>query len=230
MPGRHHHQPHRHGDRLRRLAERCIVSYSDVVSNSCGGSKVISRLWTATDACGNATNALQIITVRDTTRPSITRPADVVLECPADISPAKNGTATGVDACGSVTVTYSDSVSNGCGGTKIISRLWTAVDACGNSTNALQKITVRDTTPPAIVCPASVIAGLPRRYHHREERHRHGPGCLRRRGDHLPIATASAMAAAAARSSPGCGPPPTLAATPPMRCRPLPCRIRLRLL
>ena len=52
----------------------------------------------------------------------MTCPADVVLECPADISTNKNGVATALDACGAVTITYSDSVSNSCGGTKIISR------------------------------------------------------------------------------------------------------------
>ena len=59
------------------------------------------------------------------------------------------GTATAQDACSAVTVTYSDAVTNGCGGAKIIWRLWTATDACGNATNAVQTITVRDTTPPA---------------------------------------------------------------------------------
>ena len=34
-----------------------------------------------------------------------------------------------------VTMTYSDSVSNGCGGTKVICRVWTATDECGNATN-----------------------------------------------------------------------------------------------
>jgi len=47
-------------------------------------------------------------------------------------------------------LTYSDSVSNGCGGTKVVSRTWTATDQCGNSTNRVQTITVRDNAPPTI--------------------------------------------------------------------------------
>ena len=125
------------------------------MTSGCGGTKVISRLWTATDACGNATSRVQTVTVRDTAPPALSVPASVVLECPADLSTAKNGVATAVDTCGSVTVTYSDSVSNSCGGTKVVFRLWTATDACGNATNGLQTITVRDTTPPSLALPAN---------------------------------------------------------------------------
>jgi HYR domain len=138
-----------------------IVRYSDTVSNACGGAKVISRLWTATDACGNATNGVQTLTVRDTTPPALTLPVDVVLECPADTSTNKNGAATALDACGAVAITYSDSVSNSCGGTKTIWRTWRATDACGNSTNGVQTLTVRDTTPPALRLPANLVQECP---------------------------------------------------------------------
>ena len=126
------------------------VTYSDSISNGCGGTKVVSRLWTATDACGNSTNAVQTITVRDTTPPALAVPANAMLECPADTSTNSTGIATALDACGEVLVSYSDVVSNGTGGTKIIARTWTATDACGNSTNGVQTIAVRDTTPPTI--------------------------------------------------------------------------------
>src|SRR5262249_24564707 len=118
--------------------------------NKCGGTKVISRTWTATDACGNRANALQTITVRDITPPIITVPASVTLECGASTSPSATGAATAQDGCSSVTVTYSDSVTNLCGGSKIITRTWTATDACGNSANGVQTISVLDRTPPSI--------------------------------------------------------------------------------
>jgi hypothetical protein len=117
---------------------------------------VINRTWTATDACGNTSTCGQQITVRDTTPPSLTVPADLVLECPAATSTNSTGVATASDACGSVTISYTDSVTNGCNGTKVVSRLWTAADSNGNSTNAVQTITVRDTTPPVVTSPANI--------------------------------------------------------------------------
>ncbi len=137
------------------------ITYSDSVSNSCGGAKVISRTWTATDQCGNSRSALQTITVRDIIPPSITAPTNLTLQCPANTTPSATGTATGTDGCGSVTISFSDSVSNNCGGTKVISRTWTATDQCGNSVSALQTITVRDTTPPSLTLPANRVLDCP---------------------------------------------------------------------
>src|SRR5206468_1798772 len=137
------------------------MSYSDLVSNRCGGSYTVSRTWTATDACGNRASCVQTITVNDTTPPRITCPPTLVLECPANTSTNATGVATASDTCSSVTISYSDSVSNTCGGSKIISRTWKATDACGNSASCIQTITVRDTTPPAITCPSNVVLECP---------------------------------------------------------------------
>jgi hypothetical protein len=138
-----------------------VVSYSDIVTTNCGNTKVIARTWTAADSCGNYTNATQTITVRDSTPPSLTLPLNLTLECPANTNISNTGSATAQDGCGSVTVTFSDSVSNTCGGAKIIRRLWTAVDQCGNSTNGMQTITVRDTTAPVLTVPVDVVLECP---------------------------------------------------------------------
>src|SRR5205823_3739539 len=87
------------------------LSYSDVVSNNCGGSKVIQRTWTATDSCGNTTNRTQTITVLDTTRPALTLPPNLTLECPADTSTNNTGVATATDGCSAVVVTFNDLVT-----------------------------------------------------------------------------------------------------------------------
>jgi hypothetical protein len=137
------------------------VSFTDVVSNSCGGARLISRIWTAIDSCGNSTNGTQLITVRDTTRPTLVLPANLTLECPADTSTNNTGMATSQDGCGAVTITFSDSVSNTCGGASVIRRLWTAADGCGNSTNGTQTITVRDTTRPSLVLPPNLTLECP---------------------------------------------------------------------
>src|SRR5204863_6136955 len=107
---------------------------------------------TATDECNNQNTCVQRITVRDSTPPVLLAPPDLVLECPADTSTILTGVAVAEEACGSAIVYSSDIVSNGCGGTKVVSRTWTATDDSGNTTNRVQTITVRDTSPPTITC------------------------------------------------------------------------------
>jgi hypothetical protein len=137
------------------------ISYNDVVATNCGNTKVITRNWTAADQCGNVTTGVQTITIRDTIKPSLVVPANVTLECPASTTTNSTGTAIAQDGCGKVTLVYSDSVSNSCGGTKVITRLWTATDECGNLTNKAQVITLVDTHPPTITAPASLVLECP---------------------------------------------------------------------
>src|SRR5213592_2826493 len=121
MSGRHQHQRYGHAT-AQDTCSAVTIRYSDVVSTPCGNAKVIARTWTATDGCGNSASCVQTITVRDTVKPTITCPPDLVLECPADTRTNATGVATAQDACSAVTITYSDSVSNNCGGTKVILR------------------------------------------------------------------------------------------------------------
>ena len=111
-----------------------------------GGTK--TRIFTATDACGNKATAKQTITMNaDKTPPVFTHvPADKTVACGNDMD---MGMATAEDACSSVTVTFEDSGdADACsGGTKI--RTYTATDACGNKATAKQTITILpDNTPP----------------------------------------------------------------------------------
>jgi len=122
---------------------------------------VMDRTWIATDDCGNRSTATQRFTIRDASAPSITVPADVVLEYPADTGTNITGSAVAQDNCGSTTVTYNDTVSNGCGVSKVISRLWTASDEWGNTTNVVQTIAVVDTTAPVLQVPANVTVEYP---------------------------------------------------------------------
>jgi hypothetical protein len=108
---------------------------------------------TATDRCGNT--ATKTCTARvDSSSPSINCPADKELQCGESTATSNTGMATAQDGCGSATVSYSDLVSPGCGGSKVIARTWTATDACGNSVSCVQRINLRDTTPPSITCRA----------------------------------------------------------------------------
>jgi len=131
------------------------IAYADSVATNCSGTGVITRTWTATDQSGNSTNAVQMITVQDTLKPVLICPKNFVLELPADTTTNATGVASAQDGCSAVTLRYNDLVTTNCGNTRVIARTWTATDQCGNSTNCIQMITVRDTTPPTIVCPTN---------------------------------------------------------------------------
>jgi hypothetical protein len=101
------------------------------------------------------------ILVNDTIPPTLACPEDLILQCPADTRTNATGVATAQDDCGQVTVNYNDVASNGCGGTTVIARTWTATDQCGNSSSRVQTITVRDTTAPVIACPRDIVVECP---------------------------------------------------------------------
>ena len=63
------------------------ITSQDVFTPSCGMTGVIERTWTATDDCGNSSSCVQTITIEDTTKPEITCPADVTVECDENMDP-----------------------------------------------------------------------------------------------------------------------------------------------
>jgi hypothetical protein len=139
------------------------VTYSDVTaaSQTCVQEYTISRTWLATDDCGNSTTCTQVITIDDSTPPTITDcPDNITIECDESTLPGNTGMATATDNCdGMPTVTYSDvtAASQTCVQEYTITRTWLATDDCGNSTTCTQVITVDDSTPPTITdCPDNI--------------------------------------------------------------------------
>lgn len=136
-----------------------LVTHSDVVSPTCATSRSITRTWTATDECGNASTGVQVITVVDNTAPVLSGvPAALTVECDAIPDTAS---VTAADTCdGVVAVSLSSSSAVGaCPQGYTLTRTWTASDACGNSASASQVITVRDTTQPLLTgVPAAISA------------------------------------------------------------------------
>ena len=64
--------------------------------------------------------------------------------------------STATDDCGMTTVTFADASAPGaCAAEYVITRTWTAEDECGLTTSCVQVITVDDSTPPVVVCPAN---------------------------------------------------------------------------
>src|SRR5690606_38843763 len=136
------------------------ITYSDTtIPGSCLDTYTIERTWTAGRSSGHASDCVQTITVEDTTPPVIACPASVTIECDDVMDPSVLGEATATDNCTDpvTDITYSDTTIPGsCPDNYTIERTWTAVDNCGNASDCVQTITVEDTTPPVITCPAIV--------------------------------------------------------------------------
>lgn len=140
-----------------------VIWYQDeIVQGTCGVERDLIRTWYAQDTTGNIRSCAQTILIRDTIRPVITCPADIILNCPADTTTLNTGVATATDVCGpGAIVTYLDQVVHGCGNSFTVYRTWRAMDDCGNVSECLQTIIVQDTTPPVITCPPDAVLDCP---------------------------------------------------------------------
>jgi diaminopimelate epimerase len=135
-----------------------IVTFVSDVSDGNTCAEVITRTYSATDACGNTVTCKQFITVDDTTDPEITCPDDVVVECIEDVPAPDVSLVITHDNCdAAVIVTFVSDVSDGNTCAEVITRTYSATDACGNTVTCKQFITVDDTTDPEITCPDDVV-------------------------------------------------------------------------
>ena len=130
-------------------------------TNGSGCSYTISRVFTATDACGNTAKATQTITVRDSKAPIITNvPANVTVDCEASIPAISTPSVS--DACDQsprLTMTQATTDST-CHSRKTVVRTWTATDACGNTSTASQAVRINDNVAPVITPTNPRLAGF----------------------------------------------------------------------
>ena len=137
-----------------------ITQSDSSVPGPCGNTVVITRTWTATDVCGNATSANQIITTEDTTPPVIdnTIIENIEIECGVGDTQTtlgdwltNNAGATATDSCGNVTWSNNygsdDSVKCDNGAITVV---FTATDACGNMSLTTATYLIKDTDAPII--------------------------------------------------------------------------------
>ncbi len=124
------------------------LTYEDIDTfDSCSGD-TFQRIWTATDACGNASQATQTISfMADVTAPTFTStPEDQVITC-GMIMQFDNVAAT--DFCSGVEVIFEDETIEGtCANNYSIRRTWTAADPCGNASVISQTISMEDNEAP----------------------------------------------------------------------------------
>ena len=112
--------------------------------------------YAATDGAGLSASCDATIQVVDSTPPVIACPASTIAECTggraANVNP---GAASASDACSTVDVSVPGAASYAIG-TTIVS--YVASDAATLTAQCTTAVTVRDTTPPSIACPAVITA------------------------------------------------------------------------
>lgn len=142
-----------------------VVFTTSTAPGSCANEYVITRTWTVTDACGNIASDDQVITVQDNTDPTITGtlPTDVTVECNAIPTPPVAGTdIIGADNCGLTSFDYLETSTQGTDPDLCsfydyaLTRIWTAIDDCGNTTVHTQVITVQDNNDPTFTRPVNL--------------------------------------------------------------------------
>ena len=113
--------------------------------------------WTATDASGNSTMAVQTVTVTDIIAPTVTAPANVTVSSTTGCT-AQNvnlGSPEFSDNCSVASVTNNAPATFPAGATTVT---WTVTDASGNTATATHTVTVVDQVDPTISAPAAVNA------------------------------------------------------------------------
>ncbi len=136
-----------------------VITSSDVVTGVLPCNATITRTWQAKDACNNIATCTQTITIRDTIAPTIVCPSNLNLQCNANTKPPATGTATATDNCtptNVIMISFTDVVTGSLPCNAIISRTWQAKDSCGNIATCVQRIIIRDTIAPTIVCPPNL--------------------------------------------------------------------------
>ena len=112
---------------------------------ACPGERTLTRYFSATDACGNQALAIQVVTVIDRAAPGFVNvPVSGEVACTTYDYSAQQPTIT--DACSSdfeVEEAVAKTTETRDGRlVEIVTRTWTATDACGNSSTAQQRLVI----------------------------------------------------------------------------------------
>jgi protocatechuate 3,4-dioxygenase beta subunit len=155
-----------------------ITSNDVTTPGTCANNFTVTRTYTATDVCGNASTFVQVITVNDNIAPLISGiiTASNVAGCSASAAPAAVTTVAALEglglsiadnctADGDLTVTSSDASAGSC--PIVVTRTYTVTDACGNASTYVQTINVNDQVAPVtptladqtvLLCSATPVA------------------------------------------------------------------------
>src|SRR5690606_23751918 len=107
------------------------ITVNDVISNvspACANNYTITRTYTATDECGNATTHTQIITVKDETAPIFNEalPQNATYSCVSEVPSAPILTATDNCSATPITAIFVETIVDGsCANSFVLTRTWT---------------------------------------------------------------------------------------------------------
>ena len=107
-----------------------------------------------TDTANNTATGSFTVTVEDTTAPTVTVSADIVMEATGSTTAVALGAASASDlVSGSLTPTASNSGPFAVGVHQIT---WSATDGANNTGTAIQTVTITDTGAPALTLPGNI--------------------------------------------------------------------------
>jgi hypothetical protein len=127
--------------------ELALTAISAIAYDGC--TQLISQSWTATDDCGNSTTVSRMVTIEDTTNPTVVTPvADQFVECGDEIV---YNTPVFSDLCDeSLTITSAVDTTVLSQGI-VITRTFTATDDCGNSVTDESLIVIAIENDPLLL-------------------------------------------------------------------------------
>lgn len=143
------------------VAGACSGSYTvthdpDLIgTQTCPSSYTVTRVYHATDNCGDSASVAQTFTVNDSTPPWIDCPSPITVNVDPGKCTASNvnlGTPTAGTGCSGDVILSSNAPSVYPKGTTTVT--WRAISPCGASITCAQTVTVVDNQAPTIVCPA----------------------------------------------------------------------------
>ena len=131
-----------------------ITNQDVIIPGPCQYKYNIKRTITATDECGNSATFPQLIHVGDDNGPQIRGIVEKVCD---DLTMPL---VTAFDSCAGVQVGVTmvqDTLHDACRDGLVITRVWTAIDLCGDTTSITQFIIMGDTVAPEIIIPDNSI-------------------------------------------------------------------------